>query len=208
MSATHLVRCRSRIVALAGLIVSIALTPSQSAAQNLGPFRQFLAVEPYYTRIQLSSASGPKTTLNGYGGRLWINLAPFVGQSWILPSTGGIALYYSYFPERNNSNSIAYHFGGQHDLFFSNRPWGGVLDPFLSAGVGAFRVKSGASRFTDLTLSPGGGLRVPIPNRLQLRVDARDAIIFMSRPGATASAPKNKSTRHNLELQGAVGITF
>ena len=177
--------------------------------QNLGPFRQFLAVEPYYTRLQLyRDPSRSPMGINGYGGRLWINLAQFVGESWVLPSTGGIAGFVSYFPERDNNDSTVWHFGAQHDLFFANRPFYGVMDPFLSIGVGAFRVKSATSRFTDLAVSPGAGLRIPIPNRLQLRADVRDAIVFESRPGASASADKIRKTKHNLEIQGAIGITF
>ena len=175
--------------------------PEPAGAQNLGPFRQFLAIEPYYTRLEIDA--GPDTERvgrNGYGGRLWINLAPFVGESWILPSTGGIALFYSRF-DRNGAPTLT-HYGAQHDLFLSNRPFGGFLDLLLSAGVGVLRQNVAGVTDTDVTFTPGGGVRIPIPNRLQIRGDVRDAIIF------NQTFAGSKRTAHNIEVQAALGITF
>ena len=188
---------------VAALLTVGAARPAH--AQNLGPFRQFLAIEPYYARTQLDVGSGvPRVSLNGYGGRLWVNLAPFAGPHRNLISHGALAFFATYSPDQANRNSTVLHYGAQHDAFFVNRPLGGFIDPFVSVGAGGFRIKTGTLASTNFSLSPGGGIRIPIPNRLQLRVDARDVMIFGSRTG-TAGA---KRTSQNLELLGALGITF
>lgn len=194
---------RSGLFAFIAFIV-VAL-PSRAEAQSLGPFRQFLAIEPYYTRLDLDRGPGVVgSAREGYGGRLWINLAPFTGDSWVLPSYGGIAFFVSYLPEKSDDGMSVWHYGAQHDLFFRNRPLGGLLDPFLSIAGGALRVRTASDSDTYFALSPGGGIRIPIPNRLQLRADVRDAIVFNARTGATGA----ERTTHNLEVQAAIGITF
>lgn len=196
----------NRLAPLAFVATAVValLAPRDARAQNLGPFRQFLAIEPYYSRLSLDVDAGdPTADLNGYGGRLWINLAPFSGQHWNLPSHGGIAFYYTYFPEKDGVSVM--HYGAQHDLFFTNRPYGGFFDPFLALAGGVMRFKdvSSGESISYGSFSPGGGIRIPIPNRLQLRVDARDAILFNTR-----GPSGERQARHNLELQGALGITF
>lgn len=196
---------RTLVRALCALGMLVA-APHAVRAQDLGPFRQFLAIEPYYTRIMLDQgANVARDSRNGYGGRLWINLAPFTGKSWILPSNGAIALSAAYLP-RQGSDSVSYlTFGAQHDAFFSNRPYGGFLDPFLSVGAGGLVRRSlNGDHTTRFTLSPGGGIRIPIPNRLQLRVDARDLMMFGVRQPANSASRMTNS----LELIGAIGITF
>ena len=191
-----------RRLTLCGALLSLWCAPAPTLqAQNLGPFRQFLAIEPYYTRLEVDAGpDADRMGRDGYGGRLWINLAPFTGESWILPSTGGIALFYSRF-DRKGQPTLT-HYGAQHDLFFSNRPFGGFLDLFLSAGVGLLRQNFAGITDSDVTFTPGGGLRIPIPNRLQIRGDIRDAIIFNQTFGG------GKRTAHNIEIQAALGITF
>ena len=174
-------------------------------AQNLGPFRQFLAIEPYYARTRLDvGTTAPRVNLNGYGGRLWVNLAPFAGPHRNLISHGALAFFATYSPNQANRNFTVLHYGAQHDAFFVNRPLGGFIDPFVSVGAGGLRTKSGTLATTKFALSPGGGIRIPIPNRLQLRFDARDMMIFGSRTGPAGA----KRTSQNLELLGALGITF
>lgn len=195
-----------RVLSAAGLALVVSVGVSRNlGAQNLGPFRQFLAVEPYYSYLRLDGGEGsPRVDLNGYGGRLWINLAPFFGSHWILPSHAGIALYTSYFPKQKELEGSEWHYGAQYDLYFTNRPYGGFFDPFLSVAGGVFRVSSIGEVANYGTVSPGGGIRIPVPNRLQLRIDARDAIIFNTPSGIGGT----KRTSHNLEGQAAIGITF
>lgn len=194
--------------AVAGALLSLAAPASTARAQNLGPQRQFLAVEPYYeyTRVNLGGAGTVNT--NGYGGRLWINGAPFH-----FPLNSSIALFVTYSPDQNGAGAHTWHYGGQLDQFLARRPLGGVIDPFISIGAGAYR-RSYTTPFLDGTvlrdattrfaLSPGGGVRIPIPNRFELRGDVKDLIVFNSRlPNEVTD-----KTRHNLLIQAGLGLTF
>ena len=88
---------RSSILGLAALGM-IASTLSLGA-QALGPQRQFLALEPYYERTSLDAGEGvARESVNGYGGRLWINLDPF----HFIPKSS-IALYLSRTPSQGSA---------------------------------------------------------------------------------------------------------
>lgn len=197
----------ARRLALLGTLAA----PAVAHAQNLGPFRQFLSVEPYYVSMSLDDggSGAGRTTLSGVGGRLWINYAPFVRSRTL--AKGGVALFYHQTFAKDGI--LIRHYGAEQDAFLTNRPFGGWLDPVLSVGAGALRTSVGAQRIgttaipasvaTKFALTPGVGVRIPIPNRLQLRVDARDALVF----GATG-ADGAKRTASNFEFTGAIGLTF
>lgn len=168
-------------------------------AQALGPQRQFLAIEPYYERTQYDNPTGgPKTSVNGYGGRLWINLDPF---HFIQSSS--IALYTSYTPAQNGGTATVLHYGAEYDQFFVRRPLGGLIDPFLTIGGGRYKVKSSTFKESYWTLTPGGGVRIPLPNRFELRGDVKDLILFNQPTGPTTTGRTN-----NLLLQAGLGLTF
>ncbi len=174
---------------------------ARATAQSLGPQRQFLSVEPYYESTKFDNAVGGSQFVSGYGGRLWINGAPFH-----FPRNSSIALFFSVSPETNKTLSKTVHYGGQVDQFLFRRPLGALIDPFVSVGVGGYRVSSsvaGAASQTKLALTPGGGIRIPIPNRLQLRFDARDLLLMN-----VLDATGKKTTSNHLLLQGGIGITF
>ena len=216
-SMTSRVRNIARTVALgAAAVATIAIaTPSQSGAQALGPQRQFLSLEPYYARLQLDPGlsgisqngvnGGSRTGVNGYGGRLWVNLAPFSGPSPNLLGHMSLALFTTYYPSKGIDSTSILHYGAEADIFFVNRPLGGFLDPFISVGGGAFRLKDTATQATDtrFALSPGVGLRIPLSNRFQLRGDAKDLVLFKV-PDFNGS----KQTLNNYEFTAALGITF
>lgn len=191
---------------IGGAIAAVALLAplSHARAQALGPQRQFLAIEPYYEYARLDNGSTvPRTSLNGYGGRLWINLDPF----HFIPG-GSIALFTTYAPKQQSNNVTAVHYGAEYDQFLVRRPLGGLIDPFIAVGGGLYRTTAdlGAARYrqTRWAVTPGGGIRIPIPNRFELRADAKDLIRFNTKtaPGGTGR------TTHNLLVQGALGITF
>ena len=193
----HLIRG----VLTAAMLVSAA---AAAHAQALGPQRQFLAIEPYYeyTRLDAGSASS-NTTLNGYGGRLWINLEPF----HLIPH-GSIALFTSYAPRQSTGNVTALHYGAEYDQYLVRRPLGGLIDPFLAVGGGLYRLETdvGPARYRQRhwAVSPGGGIRIPMPNRFELRADVKDLIRFNAKAAPTAAG----ETTHNLLVQGALGLTF
>ena len=60
------------------------------------------------------------------------------------------------------------------------------------------------SSHTYGSLTPGGGIRIAVPNRFQLRGDVKDLILFNT-PTGTAGADR---TTHNLLLQAGLGLTF
>ena len=198
-----------RNVIRAAVVAIGAVTLAQPMlAQALGPQRQFLAVEPYYERTQLDVGStASKVNLNGFGARLWINLDPF---HFILNSS--IALYASHAPSQSGNAASLYTYGAEYDQFFVRRPLGGVIDPFITAGVGRTRIRNesptllgavgSSSTYTSFPL--GGGVRIPMPNRFELRADAKDLII-LSTPSGTAGASR---TTNNFVFQAGLGLTF
>ncbi len=205
---TSRVRNIARTVALgAAAVATIAIaTPSQSGAQALGPQRQFLSLEPYYSRMQLDNGDGSKRTgLNGYGGRLWVNLAPFSGPSPNLLGHMSLALFTTYYPDKANLGVSILNYGAESDIFLVNRPLGGVLDPFISIGGSAFRTKdiNANQSETRFALSPGAGIRIPLSNRFQIRADAKDVLLF-----GVPVAIDTKKTLNNYEFTAALGITF
>jgi len=188
------------------LLASFLSTTAPLEAQALGPQRQLLAVEPYYSHIMLDAGEGEdRIGLNGFGGRLWLNLAPFSGPSDNIIGRMALGLFVSGTPEDEGLSTL--HYGAQFDYFFVDYPLGGRIDPFISLAGGGFRVKVtgpfGGSE-TSFALTPGAGIRIPLANRFQLRGDARDIIIFGSETGAGGDS----RTAHNWEFLAALGVTF
>ena len=198
---------RSTFRAALAAFGAVALAHS-AGAQALGPQRQFLAVEPYYEHTQLDIGNGRgKDGLNGFGGRLWIYLDPF---HFIVNSS--IALYGSHAPSQSGRQASATTFGAEYDQYFFRRPLGGLIDPFLTIGGGGTSIRSErspvfgriGSSHTYGSLTPGGGLRLAVPNRFELRGDVKDLILFNTPTGASGS----DRTTHNLLLQAGLGLTF
>lgn len=195
----------SRLLPVALACVLCGTGARTAAAQNLGPFRQFLAIEPFYeyTRHDNGSAAAHGTTnLDGYGARLWINLEPF----HLIPR-GSIALSSSYTPSQNesaNGKSTAWQYGAEYDQFLVHRPLGGIIDPFLSIGYSRYRVSQGDAEETYNGLPLGGGIRIPIPNRFEIRADVKDLLLFNTPTGANGS----DRTTNNLQAQVGLGLTF
>lgn len=180
-----------------------------AGAQALGPQRQFLAIEPYYERTRLDLGGGDQASFNGYGARLWINTDPF----HFIPN-GSIALFTSYAPEQRitiagttgSSGTTQLAYGLEYDQYLVRRPLGGVIDPFLAVGYERYRLKDTGSGQTQTYngVPLGGGIRIPFPNRLELRGDVKDLILFNAPTGTTGGS----RTTNNLLLQAGLGLTF
>lgn len=194
-----------RFIRSAFAIVCIAALAPAVHAQALGPQRQFLALEPYYEWTNFDVGQGyQREKTNGYGARLWVNLDPF----HFIPH-GSIALYTSYTPSQGGTNAAfdgvsALHYGAEYDQYFLRRPVGGLIDPFLSVGGGRYRVGAEGEHHSYWTVLPGGGIRIPIPNRFELRGDAKDLMIFDTPSGVNGE----RKTTHNLVMQAGIGLTF
>lgn len=202
-------RCIARIaLTVVGALALTAAAKDSVRAQALGPQRQFLAVEPYYERTQLDvGSSASKEGMNGFGARLWINLDPF---HFIQNSS--IAIYGSRAPSQSGKANSLSTFGAEYDQYFMRRPLGGIIDPFIALGGGATWIRPErnttfgrlGSQHAFGTAVIGGGFRIPAPNRFELRLDAKDAIIFNTPTGTSGT----KRTSNNLLLQAGLGVTF
>lgn len=195
------------LLALGALALAALSTARPAHAQALGPQRQFLAIEPYYEHTSFDVGENvSKQSRNAYGGRLWINTDPF----HFIPN-GSIALFTTYAPKKTTAAGVrtdALTYGLEYDQFLVRRPLGGIIDPFVTVGGAVYRigteVATGTYHKSFGALVPGGGVRVPIPNRFELRGDVKDLILF-NQSRTTSGANR---TTHNLLLQAALGLTF
>ncbi len=207
------------LLASTALALSSGFVAHRAEAQILGPQRQFIAIEPIYSRLgrDLGGAMG-RTWANGYGARLWINTAPFVGPGVGLGSKVGIGLFSVYSPPSHGISTV--HYGAELNVHTTDIPYGGFLDPFITLGGGVLRTRTGTANDFGLTpqtvnkfaLTPGVGVRIPLLNHVQARADARDVIVFSDPSGATAAGSSTMSgstrTTHNLEFLVSVGVMF
>lgn len=206
-----------RFLAAIGIAVLLAGNPRTLHAQNLGPFRQFLAFEGSYTRLQLDGGDGEDMIgLNGYSAHLWINLAPFLGPGRGVKDHTAIALFYSATPR--DKGILTKQYGAELDIYPLHVPIANLIDPFLSLGAGRLRLDNrstsaggDSSSRPDINLgsrhyfafTPGVGIRIPIPNRFQLRFDAADLIVFNRKNLAEES-----SVSHSPLFKAGIGLTF
>lgn len=206
-----------RSIIRVAVVGALFLSAAKVSAQQLGPQRQFLSIDAFYDRLQLDAGQGQsRIGIDGYGARLWINGAPFAGPSSFLGKTA-IGLYYSRNP-RKDSGIGAAQYGGELYIYPTERPYGGLIDPFISLGAGALRINNRqtasafGSRLADIksgnttrfAFSPGVGVRVPVFNRIQLRFDAKDVIVFSRQTRISG----DKRTSHSPDFQGGLGIEF
>lgn len=205
-------KLRHYAAALTAITLGMAIPGTRVAhAQELGPQRQFIAIEPIYSRLYRDLGAGlDSRALNGYGGRLWINLAPFAGPSSRVISKTAIALFSIYSPPGNGLSVV--HYGAELDVHTTDVPYGLILDPFISLGGGVLRTRTtlnntvGATAGTvnKFAFTPGVGIRIPLLNRLQGRTDLRDVIVFGDQDGTTSNTRRS----NNIEFLASVGLTF
>jgi len=198
---------------LGALLLASVIAP-RLGAQNLGPFRQLLALEGSYQRLQLDAGEGSdRVGLDGYGVRLWINLAPFSGPRPNLIDKTAIALAYST-TFRGDDRIGTRQYGAELNMYPLHVPIASLIDPFLILGAGAFGIDNrnntgvvddafAAGSRSYFAFSPGLGIRIPIPNRLQLRLEARDLILFNRRDGSGDSR-----TSQSPQFMAGAGLTF
>jgi len=214
---THMRNYMKRSTIIGAIAGALCIGATNASAQKLGPQRQFLSIDAFYDRLQLDAGEGrSRIGIDGYGTRLWINGAPFAGPSSFLGKTS-IGLYYSRNPRKDRGIGAA-QYGGELDIFPTERPYGGLIDPFISLGAGVLRINNrqttsvNGSQLADIkagttkrfAFSPGVGVRLPVFSRVQLRFDAKDVIVFSRETRISG----DKRTSHNLDFQGGLGIEF
>lgn len=193
-----------RFVTLALLVASAALGgAAEAGAQQVSQaHRRLLMVGVYGTGYALDAGEGAdRERLGGFGGRLLVNLAPFSGPGNNLLDN----LVLGGFVSRGSGDDVSIlHSGAELDLHLVYNPLGGFVDPFLQVGVGRFRVRTeGVGSEANFALSPGAGVRVPLRGLVELRVDARDIVVFGSGLGGG-----DERTTHNLEATAGLQLRF
>lgn len=189
-----------------------ALSSRGASGQALGPQRQFGAIEPFYVYTSLDVGKSPnRVSLNGYGGRIWLNLAPFSGPANNILGKTTLGLFALTTPSQGISGVTMHQYGADADFHFADRPLIGFFDPYVLLGGSAIRLNVAGSgtglatgRSTRFALAPGGGLRFQVLNRFQVRGEAKDLIIFSNRTSITGKS----RTTNNLQVVTSLGFTF
>ena len=98
-----------------------------------------------------------------------------------------------------------FHVGGELDMQLFRGPIRGLIDPFISIGLGAFRLSASEDIIgiplddrasTEFTAVPGAGMHLRLTPRFSLRGDLRDVVIF------------GTETTHNFEASAGLAINF
>lgn len=220
-------RTLARLVTTALSAAALLGPAARARAQVVGPIDQFLAVEPYFAYTLFddegvgTSGGGRYKALRGVGVR--VRFGQEAGAGGGARPRSGVSLF-----AQTTAPTDGYrvtHYGAQVDVAALPKPLGGVLDPLLSLGAAAYAYRrpvlgpavvvatpaggtsSAYPRFglreTRAALSPGVGLRAALARRVNVRVDARDAIVFNQRTVTTALR-----TANNFEFLGGVGFAF
>lgn len=176
-------------------------------AQKLTAHRQFLSIEPYYASTWLDVGENANREMySAYGARLWINLAPFSGPATNLLGRSTLSLFTTYQPEKQNQGFNVVHYGAEISHHFIDVPIANFLDPFFLLGVGDQRTNVYAAGDEGvknrLAIAPGFGVRMPLPNRLQLRLDGRDILTFPEDIGG------KRRTAQSYQFTVGAGLTF
>ncbi len=98
-----------------------------------------------------------------------------------------------------------FHVGGELDMQLFRGPLRGMFDPFISIGLGAFRLSADEDVIgiplddrasTEFTAVPGAGVHIRLHPRFSLRGDLRDVVIF------------GPETTHNFEASAGLAVNF
>ena len=98
-----------------------------------------------------------------------------------------------------------FHIGGELDMHLFRGPLRGTIDPFVSIGLGAFRLSASEDVIgipledrasTEFTAVPGAGVDLRLSPRFAVRGDLRDVVIF------------GPETTHNFEASAGLAISF
>ncbi|HEX2190775.1 MAG TPA: hypothetical protein VHG51_17840 [Longimicrobiaceae bacterium] len=191
------------------LIAAPALLPAPAGAQA-PPELPRLETRPsfeYFVARNRLDRGGAASELDGVGGRvLW----PLAAMDPLLSrvAVGGYLVHSA----RDGEDPDMWHYGVQADLRLSRSAFAGRVDPLVSLGVGAVRVKepgtgewiaplrdplaaSTARVRTDPSLVPGIGARIHLLPGVGLRGDARMVVDFRDRAS------------RSLEFSGGISIS-
>lgn len=187
------------------ILFSLAAAPSAAAQFST---RGIISAEAFATQYWLDDPSPRgRVAIGGGGARIMVNLGGSSDAPTLWgrrPSVGAFLVVTS-----EQQDIETFHVGGQFDAHLFRGPlagsFRGVVDPFLSIGIGAFRLSASESLLglpaddrstTEITAVPGAGTHIRLTHRFALRGDLRDVVIF------------GPETTHNLEASLGLSVSF
>lgn len=199
-------RSSARALLVGAALILGMLTAHQAQAQQVSQVhRRLLMIGVHGTHYSLQGREGQdRASLNGWGGKLLINLAPFSGPGNNLLDNTVIGFFMQ---GGSGDGASVLHSGAEVDVHFVHNPIEGAIDPFVTLGVGRFRIRAvgaesqfGSGSEANLALSPGLGVRIPVRGLVELRADVRDVIVLIGElQGGTA---------HNFEATAGLNFRF
>lgn len=184
------------VVAAAGLVLA---APIAVVAQDAGPQPYRFTIEGYLSQMSLDSDASKRTGLGGFGARVMFNRSEVARAARTFFDRASAGAYWTYAKKGGTSFN---HIGGEVDVSLLPTAINGVIDPFVSLGLGAFRASapSGISgtklTSTDLSLTPGAGIRIPFFSGIGARGDLRLPVVF------------GNSTSVNFVAEGGIYLSF
>jgi hypothetical protein len=204
MPPHHSPRARALPLALAAAALLLVVSPLAAPLVAQRAAGEIFTIEAFLTKYWLDDPDGGHFDVSGAGGRLMFNLG---GSSettnlWLRrPSIGVFAVVT---PAEDDVQTL--HAGVQFDARIFRGPLRGRIDPFVSLGLGAFRLRTGdaapaafaANRsYVDIAATPAVGSYLHLLSSLSLRGDLRDVVVF-----------GDNATSHNLEASLALSVGF
>jgi hypothetical protein len=193
-----------RLAAAGAAALAMAGVPVGAGAQ----VRELRTVEAYAARYSLHAQLGSgRQDLDGFGLRLQFDRfdPERPGRTLFDRTRGGV--FATYTAKQGTPNISTLHVGVQTDASVLPRPLAGVLDPFISFGIGLLHTSqetlvatttSQGHRITrtDFAFTPAVGTRLGVVNRVGARVDLRAPFVF----GASTTA--------NFVAEGGLYVSF
>jgi hypothetical protein len=159
------------------LALSVGAAGAQDTPSGIRPYR--FTVEGYLSHMNFDrGGDASRAGLGGYGARVMFNRSDAAETLRTFFSRSSVGAFVTITGEQNGFSTQ--HFGAEGNVSLFAAPVArGVLDPFVSVGVGALRANPnvGDSK-TNFALTPGIGTRLPFPGGFGFRGDLRAPIVF------------------------------
>lgn len=178
----------------------LAISPLEAQLSTPG----IVTVEGFVTQYWIDDPSpAGRIGIGGGGARVMVSMGGssdaegFWGRR---PAVGAFLVATS-----EQKGISTFHVGGQFDMHLLRGPLHRLFDPFVSIGLGAFRLSAEENVIgipvderssTEFTAVPGAGLHLRLTPRFALRGDLRDVVIF------------GPETTHNFEASAGLSINF
>jgi hypothetical protein len=192
-----------RILAAATTLAAavIGASPRGAAAQDTGPQPYRFTIEGYLANYFAydRGPGGDRASIGGYGVRVMFNRSTVAraARSFFDRASAGA---FATFTGKQDGVSTQ-HIGGEVDVSLLPAPVaGGLIDPFVSLGVGALRSSYDAPNVpssTDLSIIPAAGTRIPLFSGIGFRGDLRAPLVF-----------SDGDTRVHLLAEGGIYLSF